>query len=76
MLFELTCCDEVILQEISNPKLKRLDIAKTYALALQSSYPTDFSRINKAIISRWSLNGLEYIKKMAWSGKCFEEKVR
>ncbi len=70
---ELMCCDEVMLQEISDPKCKRLDIAKTYALALRSSYPTDFAKVNKAIIERWSLSALDYITKMAWSGKCFQD---
>ena len=47
---ELMCCDDLMLQEIADPKCTRKIVAKTYALALRSSYPTDFAKVNKAII--------------------------
>ena len=52
--------------------LDRKDIAKTYAMALRSSWPTDWAKVNQMIIERWSLSGLEYIKNLAHSGECFE----
>ena len=50
-------------------------IAQSYALALRSSWPTDWPKVNKLIIDRWSASGLERIKKMAWSGSCFEKRA-
>ena len=47
-------------------------IAKTYALARRSNYPTDWPRVNAAIIARWSQAGLERIKRLALSGRCFD----
>jgi len=73
-VFEMLWCDEVLLQEIVNPDCKKSNVAKAYALALRSSWPTDFKKVNKAIVDRWGLNGLQYIKEMAWSGKCFDTK--
>ena len=74
MKIELADCTNAILREIDNPKLYRKDVAKTYALALRSSYPTDYVIVNKATIKRWSISGLKWIKNQAWSGKCFKEK--
>ena len=69
---ELIDCTNVILNEIKDIKFKRKNIAKTYALALKSSEDSiNCKIINEAIINRWSRSGLEYIKNLAWSGKCF-----
>jgi hypothetical protein len=70
---ELYCCTSTLLDDISDNRFTKKNVAKTYALALRSSYPTDWGKVNKAIIKRWSRNGLEDIKRMAWSGKCFED---
>ena len=70
-MLELTDCTNVLLDEIADKKFKQKNIAKTYALSLQSSYPTDYARVNRAIIDRWSVSGLNRIKNMAWSGGCF-----
>ena len=67
---ELACVESVIENEIAMG-LNQKQIAQTYALALRSSWPTDWTRVNKAILAKWP-RGLERIKKMAWSGKCFE----
>ena len=48
-------------------------IAMTYALALRSSYKTDWKKVNQMIVDRWSQSSLERIKNMAWSGKCFRK---
>ena len=71
MIIEMCNCQSLILGEIANPKMKRNDVSQTYAWALRSTENIDWARINEAIIARWSLHALEWIKKRAWSGKCF-----
>ena len=77
MTKHLVCCESVILNEIKQG-LNQKQIAQTYRLAIEANKlygePVNWSTINDAIISRWSLKGLERIKTMAWSGKCFEKK--
>ena len=67
-------CERTLLDEIAIPTQKRRDIAQTYALALQSpeSATMNWGSVNRAIIARWSMAGLLWIKKQAWSGKCFK----
>lgn len=67
------CCIELIIKSELKSGLRQRDIAKTYALALRSSWQTDWARVNRMIIARWSRSGLERIKKMAHSGACFNE---
>jgi hypothetical protein len=71
-IMELACCESVILNEIAQG-CNQKQIAQTYALAMRSSWPTDWAKVNKAIIERWSFAGLNRIKNMAWSGKCFDK---
>lgn len=66
MIIELTCCDSVIVNECSMPEMTRDGVAQTYAMALVSSWPTDWKKANAAIIERWSSSGLEYVKNKAW----------
>ena len=75
MTIELANCEAYILEQIANPKMKRLDIAKTYALILKSSEveSVDFAKVNQAISARWSHAALRWIKDKAWSGKAFEK---
>ena len=61
--------EETIENEIRQGCNQR-QIAQTYALALQSSWPTDWTRVNAAITAKWP-KALERIKRLAWSGKCF-----
>jgi hypothetical protein len=70
--FELMACTATLMDEISRPESTRRDVAKTYALALRSSEKTDWKVVNTAIIDRWSVSGLNWIKQQAHSGKCFE----
>lgn len=63
---ELMACEMVLLQEIGEPKCKQKDIAMTYAMAICSSDKPDWSKVNNAIIARWSKSGLARIKKAAW----------
>ena len=73
---ELANCEATLLQEIAITELKRKDIAKTYALAMRSSEcdSIDWAKVNQAIVKRWSIYALDYIKRLAWSGKCWENK--
>jgi hypothetical protein len=71
MIIELCNCTEVLLREIGMKEIKQKDIACTYSLALRSSDPTDWKSVNEAIVKRWSMSGLNRIKDMAWSNKCF-----
>ena len=66
MRIELANCTNVLLSELKNPKITQKGIAKTYTLALDSSERTDWTRVNAAIIEKWSLSGLKRIKEMAW----------
>lgn len=67
---EIMAVEMVIENEIKR-KCTQRQIAMTYALALRSSYPTDWKKVNDMIIERWSVAGLIRIKELAWSGKCF-----
>lgn len=71
MITELVDVEGVIANEIKQGCSQK-QISQTYALGLRSSWPTDWSRVNAAITARWP-KGLERIKKMAWSGSCFDQ---
>lgn len=68
----MSCCTETLLNDIRLKEMTKRSLAQTYALALRSPEPTNWKRVNEAIIKRWSRSALEDIKRMAWSGKCFE----
>lgn len=70
MKFEIACVEDVIENEIKQGSPQK-SIAMTYALALRSSWPTDWERVNKAIIAKWGIKALQRIKTMAWNGTCF-----
>jgi len=70
MIIEIACVESVIENEIKQGCTQR-QIAQTYALALRSSWPTDWLKVNNLILAKWP-KGLERVKNMAWSGKCFE----
>lgn len=55
-----------ILEEVANPKTRRKDLVDYYVLALYTTEQMDWSKINRAIMARWSLSGLEWIKTRAW----------
>lgn len=61
------------MREIAEPSIKRRDVAQTYRLAMDSSEcgRVDWAKVNQAIIARWSLSALGWVKKQAHSGKCF-----
>ena len=74
MSWEFALCEQQLLQEIADSRMKRRDVAQTYRLAMQSSEVNrvDWSKVNAAIMQRWSRSALEWIKQQAWSGECFE----
>ena len=67
MGIELRNCTELLLMEAADKVITRNSIAVTYSMALCSSEPTDWARVNAAIIERWSPSALTYIKERAWA---------
>jgi len=63
---QLMDCERTLLAEIADKRMKRNDIAMTYAMALGSDEQIDWARVNHAIIDRWSTSALVYIKERAW----------
>lgn len=55
-----------ILDEVADPRKKRNDIALSYAACMRVRDSIDWPKINAAIVARWSLSGLSYIKGLAW----------
>lgn len=68
MRFELANCEATILAEISSKVFTREDVAQTYALTLVSSErdKVDWKKVNTAIMARWSVSALKWIKERAW----------
>ncbi len=66
MKIELATPQNIILNEIQKHKFTQKSVALTYAFCLRQANEVDFAIINKAIVERWSLSGLERVKKMAW----------
>ncbi len=66
----LVCCASVVRQECDGRESTRDDVALTYALAIRTHQANvekvDWGAINRMIIERWSVSGLDYIKKRAW----------
>ena len=72
MRVELMDTTGTLLRETQMTEITRDIIALTYAMALCSSDKTDWRTVNLAIIDKWSISALEYIKTRAW--KLVEEK--
>ena len=59
---------DAILQEIRAGEATRNHVARTYALLLKDyKDAVDWPSVNAAIVARWSLSALEYIKRRAWA---------
>lgn len=56
-----------LLAEIADESMKRKDVALTYAFGLRQHTEVDWVIVNEAIIERWSLSGLKWIKELAWA---------
>jgi len=54
------------LMEIANPKMTRDDVALTYAFMLRQGETDRVAEVNQAILERWSMAALKYIKTEAW----------
>ena len=66
--FYLTFPTATLLAEIANYAMKRNDVALTYSICLSpgSSERTNWEAVNAAIVARWSVSALIYIKTRAW----------
>lgn len=73
MKMVLTGCEALILREVDDSRMKRKDVAQTYRLCMESTEAIDWKKVNAAIMERWSMSGLIWIKKQAHSGRCFED---
>lgn len=63
---ELADCTNVLLREIGEPEISEKGIVQTYAMAICSSFPTDWPKVNEAIVARFGAKGRERIKRAAW----------
>lgn len=74
---EMVGVEDTLLREIAEPAMKRKDIALTYAYGLRNEFSgsevIDWKAVNGAILTRWSMAGLTYIKERAW--KLYEGKI-
>jgi hypothetical protein len=50
-------------------------ITKTYALALRSSWKTDWEKVDAMIEKKLGAKKLAKIKQQAWEGKCFNSRL-
>lgn len=66
MTVEMVDVEGTILREIADSQMQRLDVALTYAFGLRSSETIDWPKVNHAILDRWSLSSLQWIKGQAW----------
>lgn len=57
-----------LLEEIADKRMTRRQVALTYRLALRQQDEVDWPAVNRAIIARWSLSALEFIKRTALEG--------
>lgn len=62
---ELAAVESTIEHDIANGATQA-QVAELYAMAIVSSWPTDWRRVNKAIADKWP-KGLSRVKQMAWS---------
>jgi hypothetical protein len=62
---ELMDCTRVLMDAIADKNATRDMVADAYWMAVRSSYPTDWGKVNRAIIARWSKSALVYIKTKA-----------
>ena len=66
---ELADPEVQLMEEIANPAMKRRDVALTYGLALRGDHSrVDWPEVNRAIVDRWSIAALKWIKDFAWKG--------
>lgn len=71
MYVEMMDVENTLLREIADKRMTRDDVALTYAFAIRqqghwSGNVVDYAVVNRAILGRWSMAGLKYIKEKAW----------
>jgi hypothetical protein len=67
MIVEMVDPEGQALREIADPRMKRDDVALTYAFVIRQGCSGDrLAQVNRAIIERWSMAALKYIKERAW----------
>lgn len=58
---------EILLEDVADGRLTRDDVALIYYAALSlGADDVDWETVNVAIVERWSVAGLGYIKARAW----------
>jgi len=62
---EQTRFDTIILEQVAVPRMTQKAVARIYARALCSTWPTDWAKVTDAITARWGVKGRERIRKMA-----------
>lgn len=55
-----------LLREIADKRMTRDDVMLTYAFAIRQHDEVDWPKVNAAILDRWSMAALRYIKDGAW----------
>lgn len=55
-----------MLREIADKRMTRDDVKVTYAFGLLTPREVDWRRVNEAIVERWSVSALAYVKEGAW----------
>ena len=54
-------------REIADKRMKRYDVALTYAFGIRDEPDSiDWRKVNHLIMDRWSVAALRYIKESAW----------
>jgi hypothetical protein len=64
--FQMIDVEHQLLSEIADKRMKRIDVALTYVFGLKQPGDVNWSKVNHAIIDRWSVSGLQWIKAEAW----------
>lgn len=55
-----------LLEEIADKSVTRRQVALTYRLAFRDQDKVDWLTVNRAIVDRWSMSALDWIKKFAF----------
>lgn len=62
---ELTMVEDTIENDLAQGATQK-HVASLYAMAIVSSWPTEWGRVNAAIRNRWP-KGLARVKELAWA---------
>lgn len=57
-------------------RVTRRGAARLYHVGLRRPDVVDWSLVNAAILGRWSVRSLDEIKRLAWTGRCWDEAER